>query len=92
MILDDLRCSMDVLDVLRCFQIFSDVFRCSYQMCSDVQQSFRCSQLFLDVLYVFAIPSLDVHRMFSGFFMISDPKVFSNGNLVFDDSKEFDDP
>ena len=34
--------------------------------------------------------SFDVHRMFSGFFMISDPKVFSNGNFVFDDSEEFD--
>ena len=85
MILDDLRCSRDVL---RCFQMFSG---CSYQMCSDVQQSFRCSQLFLDVLQMLARLSFDVHRMFSGLFMISDPKVFSNRNFVSDDSNEFDD-
>ena len=86
MILDDLRCSMDVL---RYFQVFSG---CSYQMFNKVLGVHSCSWMFsrcwLDFLLMFNY----VHRMFSGFLMISDPKVFSNRNFVIDDSNEFDDP
>ena len=31
-------------------------------------------------------------RLILGTFLLFDPKVFSNGNIVFDDPKEFDDP
>ena len=52
------------IDILGCAQ---DVFRCS-QMFKDV---FRCSQIFLDVhrcFWVSSTCSLDVLRMFSGYF------------------------
>ena len=79
--------------------MFSDVFRCSQdalircvQMFNKVLGVHSCSWMFsrcwLDFLLMFNY----VHRMFSGFLMISDPKVFSNRNFVIDDSNEFDDP
>ena len=59
-----------------------------FQMFSDVQ---RCFQVFTYVI----VCSLDDLLMFSGFFqgfqevlMMSDPIVFSDGNIVFDDEKK----
>ena len=76
--------------------MFSDVFRCSQDAL------IRCVQMFNNVLgfnscsWMFSRFFLDFLLMFIGCFqdlsMISDPKVFSNGNFVFDDSKEFDYP
>ena len=79
------RCSIDISLV--------------FKMCSDVQ---RCFQVLLDVPYMFS-RILDVLRMFSRCFrdfsimfqevlIISDPQVFSNEKIVFDDPKEYHDP
>ena len=79
-------------DVLR---MLSDAHRCSrcVQMISDVQ---RCFQVFidvigcsLDVLLMLAWCSQDLSIMFTG---CSQDVCISNGNIVYYDQKEFDDP
>ena len=45
-------------DVLRCSQMFSDDYRCFW----------ICSRYSIDVLLMFSKCSLDVPRMFAGFF------------------------
>ena len=71
MISDYLRCSTDIFDVLRILSIAHrcsiDILRC-VQMFKDV---FRCSKMFSDdhrCSWIFSRCSLDVLRMFAGFF------------------------
>ena len=54
----DVRWSQAFSDVLRCFQMFNDVNRCFWMLS-------RCSQMFLDVLYMFSKCCQDISTIFT---------------------------